>query len=263
MCLCLTLSLAVRVCACITVDNVAVVVSPVTLHTARAESHAAFRMPFLRRVCTHLVSPCLASHCALFSHEIPLRFFYFCIILFMFRTRGFFFARLQLPYPLSRCPCIPVCRVSARSHVIFFSGTGKGFKLGYSKRVWVRVSVREWVRLPMCVCVCLRVSSLKFHVKRILKQHRFASFRFAFLCTPHTFHIHSYFHFVSSALSTLSCSLCEWAWVGFVCVLKSFTAKFLPRLLAMARWCKNNLKLFSNIFCISFHTLFFFLLSSF
>lgn len=147
------LSLSVPVCACITVDNVAVVVSP---YTQSAESHAAFRMPFLRCACTHLASSCHALLRALFSHEIPLRFFRSVLSFSCSYARVFFARAFNFLNP--PCARLSLYRVSARSRTLcFFRVLVKGSNLGTAwERVWVRVRVRDSV----CLCVCVRVPSL-------------------------------------------------------------------------------------------------------
>lgn len=157
----------------------------------------------------------------------------------MFRTRGIFFffilfARAFAPFAFN---FLTLSR-------FFFRG------------LWERVKNlgTQWVPLCVCVFVCVRGQSprLNFHVKRILKHHRFVrfSFRFAF-CAPCSEYI-SYsfiFPFTDPFSLHLSHSLSVWT--------KKFVRQsFCLLLLVMARWCKNNLKLFSNIFYISFHTRF-------
>lgn len=199
-------SLCVFVCACDTVDNAVVVSVEVVVSHSHPTPHQHCTLhsacPFCSRVVgralSHMKFRCCFSFC--FSSFSSLLFF-FWIILFMFRTRGIFFfyilfARAFAPFAFN---FLTLSR-------FFFRG------------LWERVKNlgTQWVPLSVCVCVCVRGQSprLNFHVKRILKHHRFVrfSFRFALLFVRpalNTFHIHSYFHLLTPSLSTsLTLLLC-------------------------------------------------------
>lgn len=128
-----SLSLAVRVCACITVDNVAVVVSqsPYTQPEQSRTLHSA--CPFC--AASALTSSRLAlPRIALCSHmKFRYVFFYFCIILFMFRTRGFFLRAFNFLTTSRAVPVYP-CAVCPRARTIFFfRAPAKGSNLGTAR----------------------------------------------------------------------------------------------------------------------------------
>lgn len=219
-CMCLSLALPLSVCLCVRVIlQITRSWSPsrqschtVTLHhisIARCIPHALFAVASSVALCSHMKFRCCFSFC--FSSFSSLLIFFFFVLSFSCFVHGEFFflyficarvcpVRLQLPYPVP---------------VFFFGVSGKGLK------TWVRSECP-----CVCVFVCVRGQSprLNFHVKRILKHHRFVrfSFRFALLFVRpalYTFHIHSYFHLLTPSRSTsLSLSL-------LLCGLKSLCGK--------------------------------------
>lgn len=207
-------SLCVFVCACDTVDNAVVVSVEVVVSHSHPTPHQHCTLHSACPFCSRVVGR------ALFSHEIPLLFqlllllllfspYFFFVLSFSCFVHGEFFflyficarvcpVRLQLPYPVP---------------VFFFGVSGKGLK------TWVRSECP-----CVCVFVCVRGQSprLNFHVKRILKHHRFVrfSFRFALLFVRpalNTFHIHSYFHLLTPSLAT--------SFTLLLCGLKSLCGK--------------------------------------
>lgn len=212
-CACPSLFLSLCVCACDTVDNAVVVSVEVVVSHSHPTPHQHCTLHSACPFCSRVVGR------ALFSHEIPLLFQLLLLLLFSpffllsfscFVHGEFFFFIFYLRARLPRSPS-----TSLPCPGFFFGVSGKGLK------TWVRSECP-----CVCVFVCVRGQSprLNFHVKRILKHHRFVrfSFRFALLFVRpalNTFHIHSYFHLLTPSRSiSLSLSL-------LLCGLKSLCGK--------------------------------------